>query len=89
MTHMPLNAERLLAMTALAAQAISTAGEIDDECLNVRLISHYIVSDLILMGKAIHSIVSPGKVSAALLGAAVAYNLYVKICIKRAANKRR
>lgn len=77
-----MNPERIIATATLVFQALSNSSE---EILNhnctIRIMAHHLLSNVILTGKAIHSIVAPGKVSTVLLAVALAYNLYMRVVV--------
>ena len=76
-----LNPERVIATTALILQAMSNSEEIFNHNCTIRIMAHYLLSNVLLSGKAIQSIIAPGKASAVLLAVALAYNVYMRVLV--------
>jgi hypothetical protein len=78
-----LNPERVIATAALVLQAMSNSEDILNHNCTIRIMAHYLISNIILSGKAIQSIIAPGKSSAVLLAVAMAYNLYMRVLVAK------
>lgn len=76
-----LNPERVIATAALVLQAMNNSEDILNHDCTIRIMAHYLLSNVILSGKAIQSIIAPGKASAVLLAVALAYNLYMRVVV--------
>jgi hypothetical protein len=76
-----LNPERVIATAALVLQAMSNSEDILNHDCTIRIMAHYLISNIMLSGKAIQSIIAPGKSSAVLLAVALAYNLYMRVLV--------
>jgi hypothetical protein len=78
-----LNPERVIATAALVLQAMSNSEDILNHDCTIRIMAHYLISNIMLSGKAIQSIIAPGKSSAVLLAVALAYNLYMRVLVAK------
>ena len=76
-----LNPERVIATAALVFQAMSNSEDILNHNCTIRIMAHYLLSNVLLSGKAIQSIIAPGKASAVLLAVALAYNVYMRVIV--------
>jgi hypothetical protein len=76
-----LNPERVIATAALVFQAMSNSEDILNYNCTIRIMAHYLLSNVLLSGKAIQSIIAPGKASAVLLAVTLAYNVYMRVIV--------